>query len=264
LKLSARLAAALGVAAAFGLLWAGFGDSHPPSGTSADADAASLLPAPAPALEIGPPEKLSPSRFLSRWTSLRESALARVRPSAGAPALARLRTTTPEGTANVLAVLGSRPDARGALWVKVRLSTLPNGSVGWVPREALGAYQTVSTRLVVDRRRLRATLYRDGKAVFTAPVGIGTDSSPSPAGEFIVTDELTRFASPFYGPIAFGTSARSAVLTDWPAGGFVGIHGTNAPGLVPGRISHGCIRMRNSDILRLAARMPVGTPLTIR
>jgi hypothetical protein len=264
LKLTARLAAALGVVAAFGLLWAGFGDSHPPSGTSAVADAASLPAAPAPALEIGPPEKLSSSRFLSRWTSLHESALARVRPAAGAPALARLRRTTPEGTANVLAVLGTQPDARGALWVKVRLSTLPNGSVGWVPREALGAYQTVSTRLVVDRQRLRATLYREGKAVFTAPVGIGTDSSPTPAGEFIVTSELTRFASPFYGPIAFGTSARSAVLTDWPAGGFVGIHGTNAPGLVPGRISHGCIRMRNSDILRLAARKPVGTPLTIR
>jgi lipoprotein-anchoring transpeptidase ErfK/SrfK len=54
------------------------------------------------------------------------------------------------------------------------------------------------------------------------------------------------------------------VLTDWPAGGFVGIHGTNQPQLLPGRVSHGCIRMRNSDILRLAALMPIGTPLTIR
>jgi hypothetical protein len=26
---------------------------------------------------------------------------------------------------------------------------------------------------------------------------------------------------------AFGTSARSVVLTDWPDGGFIGIHGTN-------------------------------------
>ena len=72
---------------------------------------------------------------------------------------------------------------------------------------------------------------------------------------------LTRNA---VGPLAFGTSARSAVLTDWPEGGFVGIHGTNEPGLIPGRVSHGCIRLRNRDILRLARLMPVGTPVTIR
>jgi lipoprotein-anchoring transpeptidase ErfK/SrfK len=54
------------------------------------------------------------------------------------------------------------------------------------------------------------------------------------------------------------------VLTDWPDGGFVGIHGTNEPELIPGAISHGCIRLRNVDILRLSRLMPVGTPLTIR
>jgi lipoprotein-anchoring transpeptidase ErfK/SrfK len=75
---------------------------------------------------------------------------------------------------------------------------------------------------------------------------------------------LTRYRSPFYGPLAFGTSARSSVLTDWPGGGFIGIHGTNAPELLPGRVSHGCIRLRNEDILQLGRLMPVGTPVTIR
>jgi lipoprotein-anchoring transpeptidase ErfK/SrfK len=117
---------------------------------------------------------------------------------------------------------------------------------------------------VVDRQRLRAVLHRNGRLVFTAPVGVGSDSWPTPGGKFIIRSELTRYASPFYGPIAFGTSARSAVLTDWPGGGFIGIHGTSEPQLIPGRVSHGCIRMRNSDILRLAKLMPVGTPVTIR
>ena len=44
---------------------------------------------------------------------------------------------------------------------------------------------------------------------------------------------------------------------------FIGIHGTDRPELIPGRISHGCIRMRNADILALAKLMPIGTPLTI-
>jgi lipoprotein-anchoring transpeptidase ErfK/SrfK len=67
----------------------------------------------------------------------------------------------------------------------------------------------------------------------------------------------------FYGPVAFGTNARSPVLTDWPGGGFIGIHGTDEPQVIPGRISHGCIRLRNSDILKLARLMPVGTRVVV-
>jgi lipoprotein-anchoring transpeptidase ErfK/SrfK len=178
--------------------------------------------------------------------------------------VAELSTRAPEGTPNALSVIATRADAQSRVWVEVRLPVLPNGTRAWVPRHSLGAYQTLDTRLVVDRSALRATLYRDGKPIFAAPVGVGTSYWPTPAGRFIVRSELTRYASPFYGPVAFGTSARSAVLTDWPDGGFVGIHGTNEPELIPGRVSHGCVRMRNSDIVRLAELMPVGTPILIR
>jgi hypothetical protein len=96
------------------------------------------------------------------------------------------------------------------------------------------------------------------------PVGIGRERWPTPRGTFIVRNRLGRFSSPQYGPVAFDTSARSPTLTDWPAGGFVGIHGTDRPDLIPGRVSHGCVRLRNPDILRLARLMPVGTPVEIR
>ena len=152
----------------------------------------------------------------------------------------------------------------GRSWVRVRLPILPNNTTGWVPRSALGGVVPTDTRLVVDLERLRAELFRGGRRVFAAPVGVGAGSAPTPRGEFYIRDKLTSFDNSFYGPIAFGTSARSAVLTDWPNGGYIGIHGTNEPRLIPGRISHGCIRMRNDDILRLASLMPVGTPLTIR
>src|SRR5205823_11544579 len=144
-----------------------------------------------------------------------------------------------------------------------RLPVLPNNTTGWLPRSSLGGYGVVHTHLVVDLHRLIATLLRDGRPVFSALIGVGTGTSPTPRGEFYVRNRLTSLSA-FYGPLAFGTSARSAVLTDWPDGGFIGIHGTNAPQLIPGRVSHGCIRLRNPDILRLAKLMPVGTPLTIK
>jgi lipoprotein-anchoring transpeptidase ErfK/SrfK len=200
----------------------------------------------------------------ARWAPVRRRVAARARPRRGARVVARLRTRTPERTTNIVLAIGRTQDRRGRLWVRVRLPVLPNGSTGWVPRSALGGYGTVLTRLVVDRRRLTATLFRAGNRVLKAPVGIGRHSSPTPRGEFYVRNRITRYRSAFYGPVAFGTSARSAVLTDWPGGGFVGIHGTNRPSLIPGRISHGCIRMRNPDIRRLAREMPPGTPITIR
>lgn len=184
-------------------------------------------------------------------------------PRSGAPVVAKVAARTPEGTDAVVLALEEREDEIGLPWVRVRLPVLPHDATGWVPRQALGPYTVLRTRLVLDRKRLRATLMRGGKIVFRAPIGIGKAKWPTPRGEFYVRNKLTKFDDPFYGPIAFGTSARSAVLTDWPKGGFVGIHGTNRPSLLPGRVSHGCVRLRNRDILRLAKLMPVGTPIEI-
>ena len=189
--------------------------------------------------------------------------VARVEPTGDAAAVVALSATTPEATSNLVLVIGRKLEPDGTLWLHVRLPVLPNNRTGWIPRSAVGGYSVLHTRLVVDLERFEATLFRDGRPIFRARVGVGKPSSPTPTGAFYVRDRVTGFHNAFYGPLAFGTSARSAVLTDWPGGGFVGIHGTNQPELIPGRVSHGCIRMRNADIIRLGRLMPIGTPLTI-
>jgi hypothetical protein len=219
---------------------------------------------PAAAFSVPRPRPLAAHEAGSLFAPLRRATLARATPDAQALVVARLERHTPEGTENIVLVLERAEDAAGRLWVRVRLPVLPGNTTGWVRRSALRGYGTVQTHLVVDRKRLTATLYRGGRPLFRAPVGVGSVRWPTPAGDFYIRNKLTRYESAFYGPLAFGTSARSAVLTDWPAGGFIGIHGTNEPGLLPGRVSHGCIRMRNTDIRRLGRLMPVGTPLTIR
>jgi lipoprotein-anchoring transpeptidase ErfK/SrfK len=223
---------------------------------------AALPAAPAPAFRIPTPRPLARAAF-SSWSTVVHAATVRSAASSQSAPVMRLSTTTPEGTANVVLVIGRVTDASGRVWARIRLPILPNNSVGWLPRSALSGYHVVRTRLVIDREQLQATLWLGAREVFRAPVGVGRPEWPTPPGHFYIRDRIRSLASPFYGPVAFGTSARSSVLTDWPAGGFIGIHGTSEPGLVPGRISHGCIRMRNEDILRLARLMPVGTPLTI-
>lgn len=43
----------------------------------------------------------------------------------------------------------------------------------------------------------------------------------------------------------------------------IGIHGTNAPGSVPGRSSHGCIRLRNENIVKLRQWLNRNSTVTI-
>jgi lipoprotein-anchoring transpeptidase ErfK/SrfK len=234
-----------------------------PSAPAADQDATAWLPDPVKPAFTPTLRPLDFGAPVSRWAPVLRSAEARRSPGAG-DLITRLSPSTPEGTANIVLLQPGVRVVRGRLWVRVRLPVLPNNTTGWVTRDALGGYGEVRTRLIVDRGRLTATLLRNGRAILQVPVGVGEARWPTPEGQFYVRNMLTNFDDPFYGPVAFGTSARSSVLTDWPAGGFIGIHGTNRPDLLPGRVSHGCIRMENDDILRLARLMPVGTPLTIQ
>jgi L,D-transpeptidase catalytic domain len=265
---TAPLGVALVAGAAFAVLagWATLAGSDTGRTSKADGPSAAMstVPRPVPPAFVPPkPARLSGLDHVSFWSPVRHATPVRARAGHSAEVIGRLSTRTPEGTRNLVLVLDRRRDARGALWVRARLPILGNNAAGWLPRSALGGYGQVSTHLVVDLAKLTATLYRKGVQVFEARVGVGKPENPTPTGEFYIRNKLTRYANPFYGPIAFGTSARSRTLTDWPGGGFVGIHGTNRPDLLPGRVSHGCIRLRNVDILALERLMPIGTPLTI-
>jgi hypothetical protein len=149
-------------------------------------------------------------------------------------------------------------------WFEIRLPARPNGRTGWVQEQSLGRLHVNRYHLVVDERRLRLTLYKQGRKIFSAPVGIGKPSTPTPTGSYWIREKFAVDPpDPFYGPYAFGTADYST-LSEWPHGGIVGIHGTDAPGLIPGRPSHGCIRMTDSDVSRLWRLLPIGTPLTVR
>jgi hypothetical protein len=205
--------------------------------------------------------QLSDEKLESRWAHATAQARVLAAPRPGARRVSRLRYRTEDGLPEVYLAL-RRFQRNRRDWVEVRLPGRPNGRTGWVRRPALGYLHVVRTQLVVDSRRLRATLRRRGRVIWSAPVGIGAPGTPTPKGRFYVRERLTGFGG-VYGPLAFGTSAYS-VLSEWPGGGVIGIHGTNEPGRIPGRVSHGCVRLRNAAILRLGRLMPIGTPINIR
>jgi lipoprotein-anchoring transpeptidase ErfK/SrfK len=159
----------------------------------------------------------------------------------------------------VLAIKGHR-DAKGVLWVQLRLQLRPNGTLGWI--RAAAVHLATTHYLIVVHRGLRTIdLYHDGKLADTAPVAIGAPGRETPLGNYYVT---ARFVpdDPFLGVFAVETSAYSK-LTEWPGGGLVGIHGTSLPQLLGQAVSHGCVRVSNQTAALLRHDAPLGTPIQI-
>jgi lipoprotein-anchoring transpeptidase ErfK/SrfK len=167
----------------------------------------------------------------------------------------------PSGDGSPLVFLVRR---RVAGWVQVRLPIRPNGSLGWVRTGSVSlALNTYS--VTVSLREHRITVWKGRRTITRAPAAVGRSTLPTPTGTFYIA-ELLRQSNPAgsYGPYAFGLSAYSTVLYSFGGGpGQIGIHGTNEPGLLGTSASHGCVRVANAVIARLARILPLGTPVVI-
>jgi lipoprotein-anchoring transpeptidase ErfK/SrfK len=149
-------------------------------------------------------------------------------------------------------------------WVEAYLPVRPNGSTGWIrASDVTFALDPFDVRIELARHLL--TVSRAGRPFFRAAIGVGRAVTPTPTGTYFLTELLeTDDPAGLYGPFVFVTSAYSPVLLSFGGGpGQVGIHGTDYPAGIGTDVSHGCIRMSNANIRRLAAILPLGTPVRI-
>jgi lipoprotein-anchoring transpeptidase ErfK/SrfK len=161
----------------------------------------------------------------------------------------------------VVLALDVRRDAEGRpQWYRISLPGRPNGRTGWVPAMSVSV-KPVQKEIVIDRSARTLELRDAGRVVLRTRVAVGAYGMETPLGRFYVMAKF-RPTAPILGAFAFETSAYSK-LSEWPGGGIVGIHGTNAPWLLGQAVSHGCIRVANDAILRLRDLVPVGTPIKI-
>lgn len=208
--------------------------------------------------------KLSDEVKRTRWAHAIDLAPIRSRPEGSAKRVGKLRLRMESGQAETYVVLHSYKDRQAREWARIRVPGRPNGRVGWVLREKLGDLFRTNLSIELNRRTRRVTVRRAGKIVMRAPVGVGAPGTPTPAGRYMIRERFKIPPGGVYGPRALGTSAYSAGLSGWPLGGIIGFHGTNQPGLIPGAPSHGCIRLRNNDIMRFYRLVKIGTPLHVK
>ncbi len=140
----------------------------------------------------------------------------------------------------------------------------PNGGTAWI-RAVDVRLSLVGYRVNVDLPNHRLTVWRGDRVIDRSPIGVGRAITPTPAGTYYITALLKpRDPTGIYGPYAFALSGHSTVLDEFAGGnGRIGIHGTNQPSGIGSDVSHGCIRVPNDVIRRLAGRLPLGTPVTI-
>jgi lipoprotein-anchoring transpeptidase ErfK/SrfK len=156
------------------------------------------------------------------------------------------------------------PPAQACQWLNVYLPIRPDGSTGWVKASDVTTAAN-PWRLEADLAEFTLKVFKDGQQVDTIKIGVAKANTPTPGGIYYLT-ELIKTPNPNgdYGPFAYGLSGYSNALTSFNGGpGQLGLHGTNEPQLIGTQVSHGCIRMNNADITRLAGELPLGTPIQI-
>lgn len=138
------------------------------------------------------------------------------------------------------------------------------------------AYSTTEARsamgnqIVLRLQERRVFLYRDNMLVSSYPVAIGTDETPTPEGEFAVSNMVTNpvWQSPWTGEV-HEPGADSALGLRWiefatSDEGAFGFHGTPTVESIGKAASNGCVRMHNEDVVALFSQVDIGTTVIVQ
>jgi len=233
-----------------------------------------VIPAPSggPAGQVG----MSDNFTETHWAYAADNKPVRSWPSRHSKARFPLHILAPNGDSEVYNVESTWKAPGGRQWVRIGIPARaghPKPTEGWVERSALHEFGVSHNAIRINRKLFRLTVYHDGQPVLHTRVGVGRPSMPTPAGHFWVRGryntpkgnfQLDGRTVPYsvFGPKMITLSAGGGAK-DWPGGGIIAMHGTNEPQLIPGRPSHGPIRMLNSVVKRVVRLAPPGTPVNI-
>ena len=123
---------------------------------------------------------------IGHWATVVKEVAVHAQPNTSSKVITKLSMVTGDGTQNIVLILAGESLTPSTTWYHVRLAILPNNSTGWVPASSLGNLYVVHTHLYVNREAHTATLKKDGRVIFTTPVGNGLAPNITPAGQFYV------------------------------------------------------------------------------
>jgi len=117
------------------------------------------------------------------------------------------------------------------------------------------------TCIVIDKSDFKLYWVKNGVLVKAYPIAHGKPSTPTPSAIWRVGAKYFTSPGGIYGPRKLRLFRKVGSTYEYTR---YGIHGTNEPWVIGTQASHGCIRMRNSDILELFPQVPLGTMVQTR
>lgn len=114
-------------------------------------------------------------------------------------------------------------------------------------------------RVVVSIPDRKLAVLENDRVLRTFDIAVGAPHSPSPTGSFKIVNHIVNPTWYYKGKVV-GPGPGNPVGTRWmglSAAGY-GLHGTNVPSSIGKNASHGCIRLRNSDVEQLFELLAVG------
>ena len=127
--------------------------------------------------------------------------------------------------------------------------------------------------LMVDRANFKITLYKDLKPARTYGIALGKAGNDTPSGLYNIQNKQvdpvwnvpdSDWAGKLRGKVIPGGVPENPLKARWMGiYNGVGIHGTADEGSIGSNASHGCIRMRVSEVKELYDMVPVGAPIYI-
>ena len=174
------------------------------------------------------------------------------------------------GSAKVLATVSSRTEFGSTTmlpvvsfqgrWLEVISTALPNGVHGFVRTDQTWLRRDpMAIDVDLSARRLR--VWHDGAVVRRVDIAIGSPSSPTPIGQFAVTDELTGLNPAAYGCCILALSGHQTRLpSGWPGGDRLAIH---RGGGIGSAVSSGCLHAAEPDLRWLMRQIPLGTEVVV-
>ncbi|BAU10751.1 ErfK/YbiS/YcfS/YnhG-like protein [Leptolyngbya sp. NIES-3755] len=129
--------------------------------------------------------------------------------------------------------------------------------------------QTNQIRLVVRPKAKRVFVYDGNVIIANYAIAVGKKGWETPPGEYQV---FSKEVNPVFKNFRTGRIIQPGPnnplgvrwIGFWTDGKTqLGFHGTNEPELIGQAVSHGCIRMRNKDVVALFEKVSIGTPVIV-
>ena len=127
----------------------------------------------------------------------------------------------------------------------------------------------VETRIQLDLSDRRLSLYADNELVGSYTVAVGKPGWETPIGDYSILHMAIDpiWENPWTGELIYpgptNPMGRAVIVFHMIGDDMIAFHGTPDEGLLGQAVSHGCVRMRNEDILAMYDIVRRGTPVSV-